>query len=109
MKKLIYKKSIVLQPQIPYTLDILYILRLSDKDKYWWYSAANQIIYCLNVLQVSHYCCAEIMAMKTESESEMHRIVAQSIVDLTPEVAHNTTAFISAKEILGGGADDSYY
>ncbi|MDF1497149.1 MAG: hypothetical protein P1P90_03755 [Patescibacteria group bacterium] len=91
-------------PEIPTAQDVLYALKLSDKDDKYNFCAANHSTYVHNVHLASAAVAYAVFDMDPYDEEQAKRIIADAIVQLCPAEARCTKyidVYRQALEILG--------
>ena len=71
-------------PEIPYTQDVLFALRLSEQEKSYTFCVGNHSIYVVNVALVIAAVGNDVLCMAPRyNEAKARKIIAQAILDLT--------------------------
>lgn len=75
-------------PEIPIVIDVLFALRLSDEQKYYWFASANHETYISNVHLAAAAVGTSIYLMRPQVDKDKARkMIARAIVDLCPPKA----------------------
>ncbi len=90
-------------PQIPYVQDVLYIMHLAGEEKFYDICLFRHPTYVANTLLIATAVAHEIAGPKRVSRTDMHKAVAQTIMDLCPANARclRIPGFAQAKSMLG--------
>lgn len=99
-------------PEIPYTQDVLYALRLSKEQKYYDFCWANHELYINNVRLAAAVIGSEVFHMYMfgrYDEDRVKKIIAEMIIKLCPPEAKClfNSAFVEA-QIMAGKEDWQY-
>lgn len=88
-------------PQIPHAADVLYALRATGEDHYFEMALANFRDYVANVMLVAAVVVHKLGAHRPYNHQQFERAIAQTIVDMTPEIAKELSpAYQEAIETL---------
>jgi hypothetical protein len=90
-------------PEIPRVDDVLFALRLTDKQKYFDFCVANHRTYIVNLGLVIAAVGYAIFNTEHYNETESRKVIARAILELCPEEAKCffRSAYVEAKRIVG--------
>jgi len=82
-----YKTEKMSLPQVPWTIDVLYFMKLTEQQQFYTLGLHCSPTYISNLAMIAHIVAVDVLCMKPYDEREAHKIIAQAIIEMYPLAA----------------------